>query len=89
MTDQQFMSELKRTLLERPLNPEEVEAHEESGEWFHIPVIVHRDSGGISANLLSCCGICGAQIVPVGEREWVPISDETADDMYASARGSI
>ncbi len=80
MPDHKFMSDLKRALFERPLTTEEIQSHEESGEGFHVPVIIHR-TGGISAKLLNCCGICGAQIVPVAEYEWVPISDEYAESM--------
>lgn len=74
-----LMSDIKTMLYARELTTEEKEAHEEAGEGFHVPAIVHR-SGGVSAKLLNACGICGAQIVP-NEHGWIAVSEETADKM--------
>lgn len=71
-------SDLRSILHGVPLTKEQRECHEEAGESFHIPIIVHR-SGGVSAERLNICGICGAQIVPTGESNWISVSDETAE----------
>lgn len=69
---------LRQLLHGEPLTEDQREAHEESGESFHIPVIVHR-TGGVSAKRLNACGICGAQIVPGEAGGWVAVSDVEAD----------
>ena len=65
------------------LTQEQRQAHEEAGESFHNPVIVHR-SGGVSATKLNACGICGVYIRPAEvEGYWVAISNEEADAIRA------
>lgn len=77
-----FMGDLQKAILERPLTDEEREYHEEAGESFHAPVIVHR-SGGVSAERLNVCGICGAEIIP-GEGRWIAVTEETADTIRST-----
>ncbi len=77
-----LMKELAKSLHGEPLTNEERDAHEEAGESFHVPVILHR-TGGVSALLLNTCGICGAQIVPgrPPASAWIKISEEQADEI--------
>lgn len=70
--------DLRKVLHGALLTDEELERHEEAGEGFHVPAIVHR-SGGVSAKLLNTCGICGAQIIPSDMNTWIKVSDEEAD----------
>ena len=76
-------SDLKRILFERPMTMEEIEHHEEAGEDFHVPAIVHR-TGRVSAKQLNTCGICGAQIVPTDDG-WIAVTDEHADRLRSGA----
>ena len=80
------MSDLRKLVHGRPLTPEELEDHEECGESSHIPAIVHR-SGGASAQRLNACGICGAQIVPNDDGQWLAVTEAQADEIRAKARG--
>ncbi len=69
--------DLKRVLYEVPLTDEQRDFHKDAGESFHVPVIVHR-TGGVSAQILNACGICGAQIIQAEDSVWIPISDQLA-----------
>lgn len=46
----------------RLLTQEEVEAHDEAGEGFHVPVIFHR-TGELSAKKINRCGMVAARYV--------------------------
>jgi hypothetical protein len=58
--------------------------HEEAEEEFHVPAIVHR-TGGVSADELNVCGICGCQIAHPPGGAWVEIDDETAQKIRGGA----
>jgi hypothetical protein len=62
------------------MTPEQKELHEDAGEEFHVPAIVHR-SGGVSADELNICGICGCQITLCAGGYWAEVDDETADKL--------
>ncbi len=83
MKAKKLKDDLARILHGEPLTPEQRERHEEAGEGFHVPVIVHR-TGGVSAKRLNACGICGAQIVPSGDGGWLAVSDDEADRVRKS-----
>jgi hypothetical protein len=47
----------------------QIEAHEEAGEDFGVPVIESR-CGGVSPRILNTCGICGGPIIRKSGR-WI------------------
>lgn len=62
------------------MTTEQIEAHEEAGMEFHVPAIMHR-SGGISADELNICGVCGIQLTREPGDVWVEVDDETAEKL--------
>ena len=86
MKQPEIMADLNKLLHGRPLTEEEREAHEEAGESFHVPTIIHR-SGGVSAKVLNACGICGAQITPGETGGWIALTDSQVDAIRSRKAG--
>jgi hypothetical protein len=71
---------IRQLLHGEPLSDAQLEMHEEAGEGFHVPAVVHR-TGGVSARKLNSCGICGAQIKPGQSGGWVAVTETEADEI--------